>query len=157
VAKRQTRDIQNDGAFDASGSRSQWLKGVLEVLLLSVVDRAEAYGYEIGQQLRSAGMGEIKGGTLYPRLAALERAGLVEVEWRAGENGPGRKYYRATEAGRVALAEARSEYRAFSQAVDSLLYEVVPSAPSPEGLAAAKDTPRQGAITEWIRRTATST
>ncbi|WP_122260948.1 PadR family transcriptional regulator [Ornithinimicrobium cerasi] len=80
---------------------SEWLRGVLEVCVLRVLLDGPSYGYAITQSLAGAGLGEVKGGTLYPLLGRLEEAGLVEVEWRPGEGGPGRKFYALTPVGRT--------------------------------------------------------
>lgn len=117
--KRTSSDTST--SFDPTTSRVQWLKGVLELCLLGIVVDGEVYGYEISQRLEAAGLGTIKGGTLYPRLAAMEKSGLVEVEWRVGDHGPGRKYYTATAAGIAALKEAVREYEQFSAAVGELI------------------------------------
>lgn len=119
--KKSSEAATADWQFDPAASRTQWLKGVLELCLLATVGKGEVYGYEIGQQLEAAGLGKIKGGTLYPRLAALEADGLVEIEWRVGEHGPGRKYYRITELGQAALAQSVAEYANFTSAVGDLL------------------------------------
>jgi PadR family transcriptional regulator PadR len=55
-----------------------------------------------------------KGGTLYPLLSRFESAGLVSVEWRAGDGGPGRKYYRLTDAGRSELRIGASRWALFT-------------------------------------------
>lgn len=119
--KRTSNEGENSPAFDPAASRVQWLKGVLELCLLGIVVDGEVYGYEILQRLEAAGLGTIKGGTLYPRLAAMEKAGLVEVEWRVGDNGPGRKYYTATPTGEAAFTAALVEYQHFSAAVTELV------------------------------------
>lgn len=116
-------------SLDPDARRSQWLKGVLELCLLGALTNGEAYGYELAQHLELAGLGDIKGGTLYPRLAALEAAGLVEIEWRAGDGGPGRKYYRLTPLGRSTQIEATAQYRRFSTVIDSLIDGNIPSSP----------------------------
>ncbi|MEZ5411135.1 MAG: PadR family transcriptional regulator [Acidimicrobiales bacterium] len=96
--------------------------------------------YEIAQHLEQAGLGEVKGGTLYPRLSAMETAGLVEVEWRAGDNGPGRKYYRLTPAGRSAQQEAAAEFRRFATVALALVEGTpVPPPPPPTGPPLAGD------------------
>lgn len=107
--------------LDPDARRGQWLKGVLELCLLGVLSQGEAYGYELAQQLEAAGLGKIKGGTLYPRLAALDAAGLVEIEWRAGEGGPGRKYYRLTPLGQSTRLESAEEYTRFTKVVEELI------------------------------------
>lgn len=73
----------------------------------------EAYGYELAKGLETAGLGEIKGGTLYPLLNRLERDGLVETVWRDGHQGPDRKYYQITTLGESALSEAGAAWAEF--------------------------------------------
>ena len=80
---------------------SEWLRGVLGVCVLRILTDGSSYGYAIIQRLAEAGLGTVKGGTLYPLLGRLEEAGFLEVEWRPGEGGPGRKFYALTEQGRA--------------------------------------------------------
>lgn len=79
---------------------SEWLRGVLEVCVLRILLEGPSYGYAITQSLSRAGLGDVKGGTLYPLLGRLEAAGHVDVEWRPGEGGPGRKFFALTPVGR---------------------------------------------------------
>ncbi len=59
---------------------AEWLRGALEVCVLGVLDRGPTYGYAIAAALEDAGLGVVKGGTLYPLLGRLEAAGLVRRE-----------------------------------------------------------------------------
>ncbi len=93
---------------------SEWLRGALEGCVLAVLAEGPTYGYAITARLEALGLGTVKGGTLYPLLARLEQAGHVSVEWRAGEGGPGRKYFELTETGRLARANQAEHWRAFS-------------------------------------------
>ena len=101
--------------------RAQWLRGVLDLCVLTVLSEQERYGYELAQQLEQAGFGKVKGGTLYPLLARLEKAGHVATEWRPGKRGPGRKYYTLTRAGRDMLRVQADEWRAFAKSVGKLM------------------------------------
>ncbi|NEC13573.1 PadR family transcriptional regulator [Streptomyces sp. SID8014] len=101
--------------------RASWLRGVLDLLVLSCLTDGESYGYEIAKRLDEAGLGRIKGGTLYPVLNRLEEAGLVRAEFRAAERGPGRRYYRLTPEGRRGLKEQGAAWRAFHRAVEEAL------------------------------------
>lgn len=103
--------------------RGQWLKGLLELCVLGILSRGEAYGYDISGTLADAGIGEVKGGTLYPALAKLEDEGLVSPVWRSGDGGPNRKYYRITDQGRVVLADDGARWFALSQAAAQLIGE----------------------------------
>lgn len=55
----------------------QLLKGVLPILVLTLLTDAESYGYELVTRLRDAGLGGISPGTVYPVLGRLEREGLL--------------------------------------------------------------------------------
>ncbi len=91
----------------------EWLRGVLELCVLGVLAEQPTYGYAIGQRLSGAGLGTVKGGTLYPLLARLEAEGLVESSWRAGAGGPGRKYFALTVAGRGELGTRAQSWERF--------------------------------------------
>lgn len=93
---------------------SDWLRGVLGLLVLRVLAEGPTYGYAIALRLADAGLGTVKGGTLYPLLSRFERDGLVTVDWRAGEGGPGRKYYLLTDPGRAALRAEGDRWSRFA-------------------------------------------
>ncbi|GAA2071269.1 PadR family transcriptional regulator [Actinomadura alba] len=105
----------------ATDRRASWLKGVLDLLVLAGLTEGESYGYEIAKTLAGSGLGQIKGGTLYPVLNRLEEAGLVAAEFRVADRGPGRRYYRLTQQGRETLAEQTRLWLAFDQSVRSVL------------------------------------
>ena len=98
----------------ADGWPAQWLKGVLELCVLAVVAEGETYGYAIAQRLERVGLGQIKGGTLYPILLRLEQDGLVTSSWGAGQGGPGRKFYRITDVGTAELRQRSDDWHAFT-------------------------------------------
>ncbi len=100
---------------------SGWFRGVLEPLLLGLLRDGEAYGYELAGRLEQAGLGRVPGGSLYPALLRLEKQGRVVADWRAGDGGPGRKYYTLTTAGRIALDETAETWEQFTAAVSSVL------------------------------------
>ena len=75
-------------------------------LVLQAMSQGNQYGFEI---MRVVGL---PSGTVYPLLRRLEAAGLVHSDWEDegeahSDRRPARRYYRATEKGDVALAEAR--------------------------------------------------
>ncbi len=101
--------------------KTQWLRGVLDLCVLTALTGGERYGYELAQHLEEAGLGKVKGGTLYPLLARLEKSGHVASQWREGTQGPGRKYYSLTKDGRAYLAQQSANWVKFSGLVDQLL------------------------------------
>ena len=98
--------------------RGDELRGHLETMVLAVLERGEAHGYEILQRLDSAGSGalNLKEGTIYPALYRLEEAGVVKAHWETGgepRRGPRRRTYRLTAAGKRELARRRESWRNF--------------------------------------------
>lgn len=99
----------------------EWMRGVLSLCVLAVVAEEETYGYAVAQRLQGAGLGTVKGGTLYPVLARLEQDGLLASTWREGSGGPGRKFFAATPAGRAALRERTTSWLTFTERATGLL------------------------------------
>ncbi|HLK26332.1 MAG TPA: PadR family transcriptional regulator [Caulobacteraceae bacterium] len=93
-------------------------RGVLVIATLSQL-AAPQYGYSLRQALAAKGM-PIEEGTLYPLLRRLEGQGLLESEWRI-EDGPPRRYYWLSEAGRAAFARLAGEWRDLVATMDGLL------------------------------------
>ena len=97
------------------------MRGVLDLCVLAALADGERYGYELAQHLERAGLGRVKGGTLYPLLARLEAAGFVTGEWRQGRQGQGRKYYTLTSDGRRGLEEQASAWKEFVARTTALI------------------------------------
>ena len=100
---------------------TEWLRGALSVCVLHVIAGGPTYGYAIASALADVGLGSIKGGTLYPLLARLEEAGLLTVEWRAGDGGPGRKFYALTDEGQVAHDRQTADWQDFATLISSFI------------------------------------
>ncbi|PJJ55426.1 PadR family transcriptional regulator [Compostimonas suwonensis] len=93
----------------------EWLRGVLETMVLSIVSERDSYGYLIASRLDEAGLGAVKGGTLYPLLNRLESDGALASEWRRGDGGPGRKFYALTGHGQQRLERQRAQWALFAE------------------------------------------
>ena len=106
---------------------SEWLRGVLELCVLRVLADGETYGYAIATRLADDGLGTVKGGTLYPLLLRLESAGRVTSQWRAGDGGPGRKYYELTAEGREELARTADRWSRFTALTGAIIAGPPPS------------------------------
>lgn len=107
----------------------QWLRGLLPLVVLAVLEQSECYGYDLSRQLEAAGLGEVKGGTLYPVLARLERDGLVSIRWSQPSAGPARKYYRLTRSGRTHLREGATGWSQFATRAMALLEPMIEENP----------------------------
>lgn len=100
---------------------SDWLRAALGLCTLQALEAGPTYGYAIIAELAEAGLGKVKGGTLYPLLTRFETAGWLEVEWRPGEGGPGRKYFALTELGRSELSRQRTAWNTFTSITTTFL------------------------------------
>ncbi len=98
-------------------------KGSTALLVLHVLADEPMYGFQLVEALRArtGGVLDFAEGMLYPMLHKLERAGLLAAEWQAGADGPPRKYYHLTPAGRDELERRRGEWTRFADAVDTAL------------------------------------
>ncbi len=90
----------------------EMMKGSIDILLLSLIQREDLYGYELAKRLKEKSrnlytMGE---GTLYPALQRLEKRNSVRAYWGETEGGGRRKYYSITEEGKRELAEKLKEW-----------------------------------------------
>jgi PadR family transcriptional regulator len=102
--------------------RSEKLKGHLDLLLMSVLNRGPGHGYEVIIRLRdgSDGAFELPEGTVYPALHRLEEAGLLASTWHV-VSGRRRRIYRLTPAGEAALAAEAKQWREFSGSMARVL------------------------------------
>lgn len=94
------------------------ISGSMTMLLLSMLNEKDMYGYEMIENLRekSNNVFELKAGTLYPLLHSLEeRTLLTAYEKEAG--GKVRKYYSITKEGRKLLKSKKEEWKEYSEAV----------------------------------------
>ena len=99
------------------------MTGSTTLLILSLLSGEEMYGYQMITELarRSDHTFELKEGTLYPILHALEAERLVTVREKEAETGRVRKYYRITKKGMKALEEKKEEWRLFTKKVNDMV------------------------------------
>lgn len=105
----------------AEKRRSQLLKGVLDMCLLSLISEEPCYGYEMVRKMEERGLALVGEGSIYPLLSRLQGSGYVEGYAVASKGGPGRKYYRVLPAGEERLLAWGDEWRSFARAVDRVV------------------------------------
>lgn len=98
---------------------SQLKRGTLELCALSVVSRGDCYGYELVNRISECM--EITEGTIYPLMKRLRDGGLIESYIEESPEGPPRKYYRITQAGKDELKRLSDEWFEFTKSVSELL------------------------------------
>jgi PadR family transcriptional regulator PadR len=79
-------------------------KGILELCILNALEDHERYGYELVKTLAALPGFGITEGTLYPLLSRLRAQGLVKTRLEESAEGPARKYYALSPAGRASVA-----------------------------------------------------
>ena len=84
---------------------TEMLKGTLEGIVLAILSRRPAYGYQITAWLRDQGFTDIAEGTIYALLVRIEQRGLVDVQKIPSEKGPPRKVYSLNTHGQQYLEE----------------------------------------------------
>jgi PadR family transcriptional regulator PadR len=104
--------------------RSFWNKAVLSLLVLHAISRFErAHGYKVVSYLRDELSIDVRGGTVYPLLNALETQGLLASIWLPGSGGPGRKEYYVTPDGKMELNKSGQTWLLFSERISKALIE----------------------------------
>ena len=99
------------------------LAGSTSLLLLKLLADGDKYGYQMIEELRrrSDRTFELKAGTLYPLLHALEQEGWVTAREEPAAGGRTRRYYHLTGSGREALGKKEAEWRSYAAAVTKVL------------------------------------
>lgn len=106
-------------ASEIENAKAQMRKGVLELCVLSLLSRGDAYANDLINQLKEAKMIVVEG-TLYPLLTRQKNAGLLSYRWEESPQGPPRKYYSLTDEGRKYLTELMSSWDELVEMVDSI-------------------------------------
>ncbi len=99
------------------------VQGTLDMLILKTLALEPLHGWGISQRIEqlSQGVFEVNPGSLFPAFRRLERAGLLECEWRISENNRRAKYYSLTKAGRQKLKSETKEWERQVAAIARIL------------------------------------
>jgi PadR family transcriptional regulator, regulatory protein PadR len=91
---------------------------LLDACVLAIVDKEDAYGYSLTQQIQS--VMEISESTLYPVLRRLQKADCLTT-YDQPFQGRNRRYYQITDQGRKRLLELLKEWQKYKEMVDCVL------------------------------------
>lgn len=97
----------------------QFKKGVIELLVLSLLSEKDRYGYELVEDISSHI--NISEGTIYPLLRRLKSDGYVETYLEESQSGPPRKYYKLTDIGRKSKKDQLDEWDEFIKSINNIL------------------------------------
>lgn len=98
----------------------QMRKGVLDLCILKALSKAEWYGYALVKALVAVPGVGVAEGSIYPLLSRLKRQGLVTTRLEESSEGPARKYYAATPAGRALAEEMELYFAQMTRGVSAL-------------------------------------
>lgn len=101
-------------------ANAQMRRGVLELCILSLLAKGDAYTNDLVTALQKSEMIVVEG-TIYPMLTRLKNSGYLSYRWEESSQGPPRKYYELTESGRKYLELLTDAWQATVAAVTNLL------------------------------------
>lgn len=99
--------------------RAQMRKGLLEYLILLMVNQKEVYASDILSTLRDARLIVVEG-TIYPLLTRMKNNGWVTYRWEESSSGPPRKYYQITPVGKETLEMLEQSWNDLTEAIQRI-------------------------------------
>ncbi len=106
-----------------SQDNTDLIQGTLDMLILKALSLEPMHGFGISRRIEqtSRGVFKVNPGSLLIAFQRLERAGLVDAEWRQTDNARRAKFYALTRAGRRQLEVETSSWARRASAVARLL------------------------------------
>ena len=98
-------------------AKAQMRKGILEYCILCVLSDGDAYASDIINRLKEVRLIVVEG-TLYPLLTRQKNAGLLAYRWEESTQGPPRKYYTITDAGKRFLNDLDASWQELIESVN---------------------------------------
>lgn len=90
---------------------TQLKKTILPLLIMSMLDKKEFYGYLLIVRIKECTGYEVSEGTIYPILNRMKSDGLVDSQWVEQKTGIPRKYYKLTNEGRKTLKQLKLNWK----------------------------------------------
>jgi PadR family transcriptional regulator, regulatory protein PadR len=115
-----SNNINKSLSIDSSGAQVQMRKGVLELCILSILSKGDAYPTEIIEKLKDTKLVIVEG-TLYPLLTRLKNTGILSYRWEESSSGPPRKYYKLTASGEQYLKDLELGWQQLVETVNKTI------------------------------------
>jgi PadR family transcriptional regulator, regulatory protein PadR len=112
---------RNLGAMD--DPNTDVIQGTLDMLILKTLSLEPLHGFGIARRVEqiSRGVFKVNPGSLLTALQRLERAGLLDAEWRQTTNSRRAKFYTLTRAGTKRLEVETADWTRRASAIARLL------------------------------------
>ena len=104
-------------------SKSELMRGTLDLLILKTLALQPMHGWGIAQRIQqvSQEVFSVNQGSLYPALHRLEQQGWIDADWSDSDNNRRAKFYRLTARGRKQLASEERNWERVAAAVARIL------------------------------------
>jgi poly-beta-hydroxybutyrate-responsive repressor len=125
----------NDGSGGNGHRRAEQPRSWLQPFLLLALEQWQSHGYELIRRMSAFGFETLDRGSVYRTLRQLEKDGLVTSGWDTSKDGPARRLYTLTDAGRLYLETCAASLRGYQLMLNqffSLYHVPSPDAAAPE-------------------------
>lgn len=102
----------------------------LQPFLLLALEQWQSHGYELIRRMYGFGFEALDRGSVYRTLRQLEKDGMVVSGWDTSKDGPARRLYTLTDAGRIYLNTCAASLRGYQMMLNQF-FSLYPS-PAPE-------------------------
>src|SRR6202163_426758 len=104
-------------------SNTDVVQGTLDMLILKTLSLEPMHGFGIARRVEqiSRGVFKVNPGSLLTAMQRLERAGLLNAEWRQTENSRRAKFYSLTRSGKKQLEVETANWNRRASAIARLL------------------------------------
>ncbi len=100
---------------------TQFKKGVLELVVLLLINKKDMYGYELVVEISK--IIDVNEGTIYPLLKRFTNEKYADTYLEESTEGPPRKYYRITPIGVNRMKELKDSWQEFASSVNEFIKE----------------------------------
>ncbi|MEG0995178.1 MAG: PadR family transcriptional regulator [Bacilli bacterium] len=98
---------------------TQFKKGVLELIVLLILNKTDKYGYELVEEVSK--IVNVNEGTIYPILKRLTNEKYFDTYLKESKEGPPRKYYHLTPLGNKRKRDLLKEWKIFETSVNKFI------------------------------------
>lgn len=101
---------------------TQMRKGILEYIILGIIDKGDIYGAEIIEILKWGDL-IVAEGTIYPLLSRLKSDSLINYYWVESESGHPRKYFNLTQEWQDMLVVMEKNWLDMKSSIEKILHK----------------------------------
>jgi DNA-binding PadR family transcriptional regulator len=99
------------------------LRGHTDMLILSILDKEDSYGYLINKKIEELTEGEFSftEATLYTSFKRLLKMGYLTTYWLESDSGKKRKYYSITLTGIIGLKKQKEDWKKLTGVINRII------------------------------------